>query len=72
MLDKYITIENEKIEVRQNADGTWVCSKLKVNNIRELDLMIGEVNSILNKYNKKERKVTPKKEKTKVNSNVRM
>ena len=55
MLDKYITVNSDKYKVRQNADGTWVCSELKANTIKELDIDIGEVNRVLNKYNKKEK-----------------
>ena len=56
MLDKitkYIKIENEKYRVKQNSDGTWICSDLKANTISELDLSIGEINRVLNKYNSK-------------------
>ena len=58
MLDKYITIESEKIKARQNADGTWVCSEVKANSIKELDIMIGAINQVLNKYNSKNGKKT--------------
>jgi len=54
MFDKYIKIESEKYRVKQNSDGTWICSDLKANTIHELDISIGEVNRILNKYNKEE------------------
>jgi len=52
MLDRYFKIEVEKVKARQNADGTWVCSEVKANSVKELDNMIGEINRILNKYNK--------------------
>jgi len=51
MWDKYIKIEAEKYRVRQNSDGTWICIDLKANTVRELDISIGEVNKVLNKYN---------------------
>jgi len=66
MLDnvKYITMNSDKYKARQNADGTWVCSELKANTIKELDNDIAEVNRVLNKYNTRaveERKTrTPK------------
>ena len=63
MWNKYITIESEKIKARQNADGTWVCSELKANSVKELDIMIGEVNGVLNKYNSKNKKKVPTPEK---------
>ena len=62
MLDKYIKIEIEKYRVKQNSDGTWICSDLKANTIRELDISIGEVNKVLNKYND-EKKVKDLKKK---------
>jgi len=51
MFDRYIKNEVEKYRVKQNSDGTWICSDLKANTIIELDVCIGKVNSILNKYN---------------------
>jgi len=72
MLNKYITIESEKIEARQNADGTWVCSKVKVNSVKELDIMIGEVNIVLNKYNNNKKEKTPPKPPKKEKNDVRM
>ena len=55
MLDsiKYIKVEVEKYRVKQNSDGTWICSDLKANTIKELDFNIGEMNRVLNKYNQK-------------------
>ena len=66
MWNKYIKIEVEKYKVRQNADGTWVCSEYKANSIKELDIGIGEINQVLNKYNKKEKPPTPPKEKNNI------
>ena len=51
MCEIYKKIEVEKYRCRQNSDGTWICSDLKANTITELDLAIGEVNKVLNKYN---------------------
>jgi hypothetical protein len=56
MCERYMRIEAEKYRCRQNSDGTWICSDLKANSIGELDLAIGEVNKVLNKYNKTEKK----------------
>jgi len=53
MWNKYIKIESEKYRVKQNSDGTWICSDLKANTIKELDFNIGEMNRVLNKYNQK-------------------
>jgi hypothetical protein len=67
MFDKYIKVDVEKYRVKQNSDGTWICSDLKANTIKELDVNIGEVNRVLNKYNRqngtknKERKSTANK-----------
>jgi len=56
MLDsiKYIKVEVEKYRVKQNSDGTWICIDLKANTIKELDTSIGQVNQVLNRYNKNE------------------
>ena len=62
MFDKYIKIEVEKYRVKQNSDGIWICSDLKANTLKELDIYIGEVNKILNKYNKQNNESKPKKE----------
>ena len=63
MLDiKYIKIEVEKFRCKQNSDGTWICSDLKANTVKELDHLIGEVNQVLNKYNRDNIKKTVKKD----------
>jgi hypothetical protein len=64
MLDKYIKIESDKYEARQNSDGIWICIRLRANTIKELDINIGEVNVILNKYNQNNGKKIKKKEPT--------
>ena len=61
MFDKYIKNEVEKYRVKQNSDGTWICSDLKANTIPELDCCIGYVNSILNKYNNETQENEPVK-----------
>lgn len=73
MFDKYIRMEIEKYRVKQNSDGTWICSDIKANTIKELDINIGEVNKVLNKYNKEndKKKQTKKKNDDKDNK-VRM
>ena len=65
VFDKYIKIEVEKYRVKQNSDGTWICSDLKANTIKELDISIGEVNQVLNKYNKDNGKPKAKNERSK-------
>lgn len=63
MFDRYMKIEVEKYRVKQNSDGTWICSDLKANSIKELEHNIGEVNRVLNKYNKQEKQNKKTKEK---------
>lgn len=63
MFEKYITIKESKIIAKQTSSGIWYCSELPADTTQELDLLIGDVNRILNKYNKKE-KTSVKKEKT--------
>jgi len=72
MFDKYIKIETEKYRVKQNSDGTWICSDLKANTILELDINIGEVNRVLNKYNKTTKVEGKKKPSTPPPNKVRM
>lgn len=61
MCEIYKKIEIEKYRCRQNSDGTWICSDLKANSIGELEIAIGEVNKVLNKYNKGEKNNGKKK-----------
>ena len=75
MWNKYIKIEIEKYRVKQNSDGTWICIDLKANTIKELDISIGEVNQVLNKYNKNEdakKKKTPPQDASSPPSKTRM
>ena len=61
MFEKYITIKETNIIVRQSSSGMWYCSELPAHTTVELDGLIGEVNSILNRYNADVKK--PKKTK---------
>lgn len=68
MLDKYIKIEEKTIEVGQNSRGLWYCKNLPAKSTVELDILIGKVNEILNKYNIEnekdgDKKKTPSKKK---------
>lgn len=53
MLDKYIKINEKKINAGQTNTGFWYCKELTVETPGELKKIIGEVNKILNEYNKK-------------------
>ena len=61
MFEKYITIKESNIVAKQTAGGVWYCSELPARTTVELDGLIGEVNSILNRYNADVKK--PKKTK---------
>ena len=63
MLDKYIKINERVIISGQTSSGIWYCKELPANDPKEADVLIGKLNSIYNKYNKKEKpspKPTPK------------
>lgn len=62
MLDKYIQIKDRQIICGQNAGGMWYCKELPADNTCELNKLIGEVNSILNTFNKP-RVINKKKDK---------
>ena len=65
MLDKYIKINEKVIESKQTSAGVWYCSSVTSETVKEMDQLIGELNKVYNKYNKKEKNPhTPKKEKT--------
>lgn len=66
MFEKYITIKENKIICGQTSSGVWYCKELPVDSIKDLDCSINQVNKVLNKYNKKEKTPTPKKEKNNV------
>ena len=54
MFEKYINIRDNKIVAKQTAAGIWYISELPADTTAELKILIGEVNGILNDYNKKE------------------
>ena len=62
MFEKYITIKESNIVAKQTGGGVWYCSELPARTTIELDGLIGEVNTILNKYNNNIKK--PKETKT--------
>ena len=64
MLDRYIKINERVIISGQTSSGIWYCKELPANDPKEADVLIGKLNSIYNKYNKKEKIPAPKKEKT--------
>lgn len=66
MLDRYIKINERVIVSKQTSNGVWYCAELPAETVKEMDALIGEINKVYNKYNKKER-VSPtpsSKEKT--------
>ena len=52
MLDRYIKISEKQIICGQTSSGIWYCKELPAENTEKLNILIGEVNGILNKYNK--------------------
>ena len=52
MFERYIVINESRILAGQNSSGIWYCKELPAQTVTELDRLIGEVNSVLNKYNK--------------------
>ena len=56
MLDKYIKINDKQIIAGQSAAGLWYCKELPANTTDELEILIGKVNVILNKFNKEKEK----------------
>jgi len=67
MLDKYIKINEKVIESKQTSSGIWYCSSVTAETTKEMDQLIGQLNSIYNKYNNpiKNKKSTPDPEKNK-------
>lgn len=51
MFEKYIKIIESNIIAKQSSGGVWYCSELPAKNTKDLEVKIGEVNTILNKYN---------------------
>ena len=60
-IQKYISINDRQIIVGQTSSGIWYCKEIPCENCKDADVQIGEMNKVLNKYNKKEK--TPLKEK---------
>lgn len=52
MLDKYIKIGEKTITCGQTSSGIWYCKELPAENPKEADKLIGQMNTIFNKYNK--------------------
>jgi len=55
MLDKYIKINEKVIESKQTSNGVWYCSSVTSETVKEMDTLIGQLNTVYNKYNKKEK-----------------
>jgi len=53
MLDRYIKINDKVIESKQTAAGVWYCANAPADTAEETDTLIGKLNAIYNKYNKK-------------------
>jgi len=70
MFERYIVINDAKILCGQTASGTWYCKELPANSTKEVDLLIGEINSVLNKYNKDGNGTTEAKTETKMKARV--
>ena len=51
MFDKYIKINEKRIEAGQTSSGVWYCKNLIAETPKELETLISEVNKILNQYN---------------------
>ena len=55
--DKYITINDERIHSGQDPKTKeWYCKDLPSRSVEETELLIGRLNILYNKYNKKEKK----------------
>lgn len=63
MLDKYIQLKENKIVCGQTSSGVWYCKEVPAESTKELKILIGEINKILNEYNKKENTPRTPKEK---------
>ena len=70
MFEKYISIKESNIVAKQTSNGIWYCSELPARTTKELDMLIGEVNKILNGYNANGVK-KPKETKTDPKPNVK-
>ena len=52
MFEKYIMVKENKILCGQTSQGIWYCKELPADTTAELKILIGEVNTILNNYNR--------------------
>jgi hypothetical protein len=66
MFEKYITIKESKIVCGQTSSGTWYCKELPADSTKEMECLIGEVNRILNRFNKHNTSPPPPKKTNKV------
>ncbi len=73
MFEKYISIKESNIVVKQTSGGIWYCSELPARTTTELESLIGEVNKILNKTNEpiKIKKAVKLKIETKTENQIR-
>ena len=62
-ITKYIQIRDRQIVCGQNSSGMWYCKDLPVETTEELEKQIGEINRILNKYNRTNHTTTKKEKK---------
>ena len=55
----YVNVGADKASVKQNSNGIWICNELTINDkhindaLEGINYAIGEMNKILNSYNKK-------------------
>ena len=58
MLDRYIKINERVIISKQTSSGVWYCAELPSETVKEADQLIGQLNTVYNKYNKQTREKT--------------
>ena len=58
MLDRYIKINERVIISGQTSSGIWYCKELPSGDPKEADKLIGELNTVYNKYNRQTREKT--------------
>lgn len=51
MFDKYIKVNEKRVIAGQTSSGVWYCKEVVAETSKELEILIGEVNKILNKAN---------------------
>ena len=56
VFEKYIKMNEKQIICGQTSSGVWYCKELPCDSTQELAILIGDINDILNTYNKKEPK----------------